>query len=42
MSHYAVVHNRHAAPKLRAPFNLEARLKAGFTVEEINFLTVLG
>jgi uncharacterized ferritin-like protein (DUF455 family) len=42
MSHYAVVHNRHAAPKLRAPFNLEARLKAGFTAEEINFLTVLG
>jgi uncharacterized ferritin-like protein (DUF455 family) len=41
MSHYVTLHNRHAAPKLRAPFNLEARLKAGFTSEEIQFLSAL-
>jgi uncharacterized ferritin-like protein (DUF455 family) len=39
LAHYATLHNRHAAPKLRAPFNLEARLKAGFTLEEIEFLS---
>jgi uncharacterized ferritin-like protein (DUF455 family) len=39
MHHYATLHNRHAAPKLRAPFNLEARLKAGFTPQEIAFLS---
>jgi uncharacterized ferritin-like protein (DUF455 family) len=42
MSHYATLHNRHAAPKLRAPFNLEARLKAGFTRQEIAFLSASG
>jgi uncharacterized ferritin-like protein (DUF455 family) len=41
MTHYATLHNRHSAPKLLAPFNLEARLKAGFTVEEIGFLSAL-
>jgi uncharacterized ferritin-like protein (DUF455 family) len=41
LSHYITLHNRHAAPKLRAPFNLEARLKAGFTPEEIQFLSAL-
>jgi uncharacterized ferritin-like protein (DUF455 family) len=39
LQHYATLHNRHAAPKLRAPFNLEARLKAGFTPQEIAFLS---
>ncbi len=39
MHHYATLHSRHAAPKLRAPFNLEARLKAGFTPQEIAFLS---
>ena len=39
LNHYVTLHNRHAAPKLRAPFNLEARLKAGFTAEEIVFLS---
>lgn len=39
MHHYATLHNRHAAPKLRAPFNLEARFKAGFTPQEIAFLS---
>ncbi|MEN9983644.1 MAG: hypothetical protein RJB10_1526 [Pseudomonadota bacterium] len=41
LSHYVTLHNRHAAPKLRAPFNLEARLKAGFTPEEIQFLSAM-
>ena len=39
MHHYATLHNRHAAPKLRAPFNLEARIRAGFTPQEIAFLS---
>jgi uncharacterized ferritin-like protein (DUF455 family) len=39
LNHYVTLHNRHAAPKLRAPFNLEARLKAGFTPQEIAFLS---
>ena len=41
LAHYAKLHNRHAAPKLRAPFNLEARLKAGFTPQEIEYLCAL-
>ena len=41
LAHYATLHNRHAAPKLRAPFNLEARLKAGFTSQEIEYLSAL-
>ena len=41
LAHYATLHNRHAAPKLRAPFNLEARLKAGFTPQEIEYLSAL-
>jgi uncharacterized ferritin-like protein (DUF455 family) len=39
LEHYVTLHNRHAAPKLRAPFNTEARLKAGFTPQEIAFLS---
>ena len=39
MHHYATLHKRHAAPRLRVPFNLEARLKAGFTPQEIAFLS---
>lgn len=39
LTHYVTLHNRHAAPKLKAPFNLEARLKAGFRMQEIEFLT---
>lgn len=39
LTHYVKLHNLHAAPKLRAPFNLEARLKAGFTQDEIAFLS---
>jgi uncharacterized ferritin-like protein (DUF455 family) len=41
LDHYVTLHNRHAAPKLKAPFNLEARLKAGFTPEEIEYLSVV-
>jgi uncharacterized ferritin-like protein (DUF455 family) len=36
--HYAVLALRHGAPKLRGPFNLEARRAAGFTAEEISAL----
>ena len=35
LAHYAVLAVRHGAPKLRGPFNLEARRAAGFTAEEI-------
>ena len=41
LAHYVTLHNRHSAPKLRAPFNLEARLKAGFTPQEIEYLSAL-
>ena len=41
LAHYVTLHNRHAAPKLRAPFNTEARLKAGFTPQEIMFLSAI-
>lgn len=35
VAHYAVLAARHGAPKLRGPFNLEARGAAGFTAEEL-------
>ena len=34
MAHYAVLADRHAAPRLHPPFNKEARLRAGFSPEE--------
>jgi uncharacterized ferritin-like protein (DUF455 family) len=34
-AHYAVLAARHGAPRLRPPFNLQARSAAGFTSEEI-------
>ena len=34
-AHYAVLAKRHAAPRLRAPFNLQARRMAGFSEAEI-------
>lgn len=37
-SHDAVLVQRHAAPRLRAPFNLEARRAAGFTEDELSRL----
>ena len=38
VAHYARLTRRHAAPRLRAPFNVEARLAAGFTAAEIEAL----
>ena len=35
---YPVLAERHSAPRLRAPFNIEARLAAGFTPDEIALL----
>jgi uncharacterized ferritin-like protein (DUF455 family) len=39
IAHYRVLYRRHEAPRLRAPFNLEARARAGFTDEELQALT---
>jgi uncharacterized ferritin-like protein (DUF455 family) len=38
--HYELLAQRHHAPRLRPPFNVEARLAAGFSVEEIATLGV--
>lgn len=38
IAHYRVLYRRHEAPRLRAPFNLEARARAGFTSEELQDL----
>ncbi|MFZ3117004.1 MAG: ferritin-like domain-containing protein [Variovorax sp.] len=35
IAHYRVLYRRHEAPRLKAPFNLEARAQAGFTDEEL-------
>jgi uncharacterized ferritin-like protein (DUF455 family) len=35
LAHYAVLAARHGAPRLKGPFNVEARLAAGFSAEEI-------
>ena len=35
IAHYRVLYRRHEAPRLKAPFNLEARARAGFTDEEL-------
>ncbi|HZE90930.1 MAG TPA: ferritin-like domain-containing protein [Rhizobacter sp.] len=37
-AHYGVLAERHQAPRLRPPFNLDARRAAGFTPEEIRLL----
>lgn len=39
IAHYRVLYRRHEAPRLRAPFNLEARARAGFTDEELAALS---
>jgi len=36
--HYPALVKHHAAPRLKPPFNHEARLKAGFTADEIDWL----
>ena len=41
VAHYTVLAQRYRAPRLRPPFNREARLAAGFTSEEIAALAVL-
>jgi len=38
-AHYEVLSQRHAAPRLRAPFNIDARRAAGFSDAEIDWLT---
>jgi uncharacterized ferritin-like protein (DUF455 family) len=38
VAHYAVLAQRHAAPRLHPPFNLEARRRAGFTEPELQGL----
>ena len=42
VAHYAELIRRHAAPRLRAPFNLEARSAAGFTPAELEALAAPG
>ena len=39
VGHYAVLAARHGAPRPRAPFNVQARLEAGFTDDEIAALS---
>ena len=39
VSHYRVLAARHGAPRPRAPFNVQARLQAGFTDDEIAALS---
>jgi len=36
--HYPVLVTHHASPRLKPPFNEEARLRAGFTADEIDWL----
>jgi uncharacterized ferritin-like protein (DUF455 family) len=38
IAHYRMLYRRHEAPRLKAPFNLEARARAGFTDEELRDL----
>jgi uncharacterized ferritin-like protein (DUF455 family) len=38
VAHYAALAERHAAPRLHPPFNLEARRRAGFTEPELRGL----
>jgi len=38
VAHYGVLVERHAAPRLHPPFNREARLRAGFSEAELDYL----
>lgn len=38
VAHYALLAQRHGAPRLKGPFNVEARLAAGFTQTEVDAL----
>jgi len=42
IAHYRTLFRRHEAPRPRAPFNLEARARAGFTAEELAALSQPG
>ncbi|MDA7415727.1 ferritin-like domain-containing protein [Xenophilus arseniciresistens] len=39
LAHYRLLYRQHEAPRMRPPFNLEARARAGFTDEELQALT---
>jgi len=39
VAHYAAIAQRYAAPRLYPPFNEEARLRAGFSAEELAWLS---
>jgi uncharacterized ferritin-like protein (DUF455 family) len=39
LAHYAVLAARHGAPRLKPPFNLDARAAAGFSGEELDALS---
>ena len=39
LAHYRMLYRRHEAPRLRPPFNLAARERAGFTAEELAALS---
>jgi uncharacterized ferritin-like protein (DUF455 family) len=41
LEHYGLLHARHQAPRLKPPLNHYARLEAGFTPQEIEFLSAL-
>ena len=41
LTHYGVLHARHQAPRLKPPLNHIARLAAGFTPQEIEYLSAL-
>ena len=38
LAHYALLAERHEAPRPRPPFNLEARRRAGFSADELDLL----
>ena len=42
VAHYAVLAERHRAPKLKGPFNRDARLRAGFSEDELAWLESAG
>lgn len=39
VAHYRTLARQHSAPRLKPPFNQSARLQAGFSQDEIDFLT---
>lgn len=41
LAHYRLLYRRHHAPRLRPPFNLQARAQAGFSAEELQELDSL-